>query len=139
MSLNLAAEAATAIRARLPEAPRVAIVLGSGLKDFAENLEQSIAIPYNDIPHYPQPTVEGHSGELAFGYAGSLPVLAARGRLLDHPGWQGRTVVDHFQVAVGPLRGLRWRGGLDICLCRWGRRWCGRRAAGAGEHRDGEQ
>ena len=56
-----AEEAAAAIRERIAIAPRVAIVLGSGLGSFAEQIERPAAISYSAIPNFPQPTVEGQA------------------------------------------------------------------------------
>lgn len=81
-----AEEAAAAVQAKLPQKPQVAIILGSGLSDFADNLENQITIPYDEIPHYPQPTVPGHVGQLVFGQASGLPVIAARGRFHYYEG-----------------------------------------------------
>ncbi|UCD36822.1 MAG: purine-nucleoside phosphorylase [Fidelibacterota bacterium] len=88
MSRSQVEEAAHAVRERLPENPRVAIVLGSGLSDFSDNLSQPVTIPYSEIPHYPELTVPGHVGKLVFGWVDSLPVLVARGRFHyyeEHP------------------------------------------------------
>lgn len=81
-----AREAAEAVLERLTERPKVAIVLGSGLGDFADTLTAPVRIPYDDIPHYPQPTVPGHVGELVLGRVGNLPVLTARGRFHYYEG-----------------------------------------------------
>ena len=68
------AEAAQAIRAKTAEVPRVAIVLGSGLGDFANGLAQSVAMPYTTLPHWPASRVIGHEGKLVIG--------SARGKVL---------------------------------------------------------
>ncbi|MFH1852530.1 MAG: purine-nucleoside phosphorylase [Candidatus Neomarinimicrobiota bacterium] len=80
------------VRERIGTAPAVAIILGSGLGDFADNLEQKITIPYHAIPGYPRPTVEGHAGELVFGLLGTVPVLAAKGRFHFYEGHALETV-----------------------------------------------
>jgi purine-nucleoside phosphorylase len=82
-----AEEAAAAIRPRIAVAPRVAIVLGSGLGSFAERIEQSVAIPYTDIPHFPRPTVEGHSGRLGVGSIAGIPVAVMQGRVHAYEGY----------------------------------------------------
>jgi len=86
------AEAAEAVQSALPETPRVAVILGSGLSDFATNLANRTVIPYDRIPHYPALTVPGHVGELAFGYLDRVPVLAARGRFHYYEGHSLETV-----------------------------------------------
>lgn len=80
-------EAADAVRARLgARAPAVAIVLGSGLGQFAERLTDAVRIPYADIPHFPAPTVIGHSGELVAGTLEGRPVLVQSGRFHMYEG-----------------------------------------------------
>ncbi len=92
MPPDLAEEAAAAVRQRLPETPAAAIVLGSGLSDFARTLDNPIVVPYAEIPHYPQPTVPGHVGELVFGHVNGLPVITARGRFHYYEGHPLETV-----------------------------------------------
>jgi purine-nucleoside phosphorylase len=77
-----AIEAATAaVRARLGNAaPRVAIVLGSGLGDLADAVAKPTRIPYADIPGFPAPGVAGHKGELVAGTLEGVPVLVQSGR-----------------------------------------------------------
>jgi purine-nucleoside phosphorylase len=80
-------EAAAAVRGRLEgRAPRVAIVLGSGLGQFAERLEDAVRVPYAEVPHFPSPTVIGHSGELVAGSLGGRSVLVQSGRFHMYEG-----------------------------------------------------
>lgn len=74
------AEAASFLRGRLPVVPDVAVVLGSGLGDFAEGFSDAVAVPYGDIPHWPVSTVVGHAGKLVCGTVAGRPVLALAGR-----------------------------------------------------------
>ncbi len=90
--LQQAAEASTVVQSALPEAPRVAVILGSGLSDFAGALTDRTVIPHERIPHYPALTVPGHVGELTFGYLDRVPVLAARGRFHYYEGHSLDTV-----------------------------------------------
>jgi purine-nucleoside phosphorylase len=94
-----AEEAAFAIRKQLPAAPRVAIVLGSGLGSFADRIENPIAIPYTTIPHFPRPTVEGHSGRLVVGTIAGVPVAVMQGRVHGYEGYSP-------QEATFPVRVL---------------------------------
>ncbi|MGC9222323.1 MAG: purine-nucleoside phosphorylase [Terracidiphilus sp.] len=72
------AEAATSLKSRLGAfAPRLGIVLGSGLGAVAGAVTDAIVVPYSEIPHFPQSTVEGHSGRIVAGLLGGAPV--------DHP------------------------------------------------------
>jgi purine-nucleoside phosphorylase len=61
--------------------PSIAVVLGSGLGDFAENLSHKTVIDTNQIPHYPLSTVVGHKGKLIFGKFNAIPLLAFQGRV----------------------------------------------------------
>ena len=80
------------IRARRDAAPRVGLVLGSGLGSFAERLKNRIAIPYEEIPHFPVPSgVVGHAGELVLGDVGSTPVVVLSGRVHFY---EGRPMTD---------------------------------------------
>jgi purine nucleotide phosphorylase len=70
-----------AITAKAPGfRPRVAVVLGTGLGSFADEVEPVADIPYAALPGFPQPTVRGHAGELRLGKIGSLPIAVLRGR-----------------------------------------------------------
>ena len=82
------AEAAAFLRARLgARAPRVGIVLGSGLGAAAEAATDAVIVPYSDIPHFPQSTVEGHSGRLICGLLGGVPVVIMQGRVHFYEGY----------------------------------------------------
>ncbi len=61
--------------------PRVAIILGSGLGDFADSLPERTTISTEDIPHYPRSSVEGHKGKLVFAALDGVPILAFQGRI----------------------------------------------------------
>jgi purine-nucleoside phosphorylase len=90
MSLGIferAEAAAAAVRERIRVRPRVAIVLGSGLGSFAERVEQTAIVPYSEIPHFPQPTVEGHSGRLVAGSVSGVPVAVMQGRVHGYEGY----------------------------------------------------
>jgi len=60
--------------------PKVAVVLGTGLDSFAEEVEPVAEILYAELPGFPQPTVRGHAGQLRLGRIGALPVAVLRGR-----------------------------------------------------------
>lgn len=74
------ADAAAFLRGRLPRVPEVAVILGSGLGDFAEGLTEAVTVPYGQIPHWPAATVVGHAGKLVCGNVAGRPVLALSGR-----------------------------------------------------------
>ena len=90
-------EAAAVVRDRLaasPQlaAPRLAIILGSGLGGVVDLLdsEPRVVIPYGEIPHVPIATVAGHAGELVAGVAAGIPVLLLSGRAHAYEGWSHR-------------------------------------------------
>ncbi len=74
-------EAAEYLRRHLPGVPDTAIILGSGLGEFADTLEQKSAIATQDVPHYPLPTVPGHGGRLVAGRVAGTQVLVLQGRV----------------------------------------------------------
>ena len=76
----------------------MAIVLGSGLGSFAERIEQPVSIPYPEIPHFPRPTVEGHTGRLVVGTAAGTPVVVMQGRVHGYEGYSPEEVT--FPVRV---------------------------------------
>jgi purine-nucleoside phosphorylase len=73
-------EATAAIRARCGSLPQIAIVLGSGLGDFADTLTDSVATPYEQLPHWPASKVIGHSGRLVVGSVAGKRIAALAGR-----------------------------------------------------------
>jgi purine-nucleoside phosphorylase len=82
-----AGRAAKFILSKTKLRPRVAVVLGSGLGDFANDLTDSVAIPYAKIPGFPKSTVIGHAGRLVIGKAGSTVVAAMQGRVHLYEGY----------------------------------------------------
>lgn len=81
-------KAADAVRGRIGEVPRVAIVLGSGLGDFADTLGNATRLPYGEIPGWPASTVVGHAGQLVVGEVRGrrLAVLSGRAHFYEgHP------------------------------------------------------
>jgi purine-nucleoside phosphorylase len=93
------AEAAQFLRARLGKlAPRVAVVLGSGLGAVANRVTESVPIPYREIPHFPQSTVEGHSGRIVAGRIGGAPVIVMQGRVHYYEGYTPQQVTFPMRV-----------------------------------------
>ena len=60
--------------------PRIALILGSGLGAFADTLTATTALSYDDIPHWPRATVDGHAGQLIVGRHAGLPLAVMQGR-----------------------------------------------------------
>jgi len=73
-------ESTAAIQTKSRLLPRVGIILGSGLGDFANHITHPTSIPYHEIPFFPKLSAAGHAGELILGYFGQLPIVAMRGR-----------------------------------------------------------
>jgi purine-nucleoside phosphorylase len=86
-------EAAAAIRARCGRLPDTAIVLGSGLGDFADTLLDAVATPYGELPHWPASKVVGHAGRLVIGDVQGRRVAALSGRTHFYEGHDLSTVV----------------------------------------------
>ena len=91
-------EAVRLIESRTKARPRVGLVLGSGLGAFAKTLDEAIAIPYGEIPHFPVSTAIGHKGELVIGLCGGVPVAVMAGRVHYYEGYSPAEVV--FPVRV---------------------------------------
>lgn len=68
------------LKAKLPEKPKIGIVLGSGLGAFIKDMKVELTIPFKDIPNFSAPTVDGHSGNFIFGHVGKVPLVALQGR-----------------------------------------------------------
>ena len=66
--------------------PTVGLILGSGLGDYADTLEDRVSIPFSQIPHFPVPTVPGHSGALVFGKKQGQQVVVLQGRIHYYEG-----------------------------------------------------
>jgi purine-nucleoside phosphorylase len=88
-----------------PLAPRVGIVLGSGLGAVADAVANPVIVPYGDIPHFPQSTVEGHSGRLVAGMLGGVPVVVMQGRVHSYEGYTPQQVT--FPMRVLGTLGVR--------------------------------
>lgn len=73
--------------------PKVAIVLGSGLGDYANDIKVEAEIDYKDIEGFPVSTVPGHAGKFIFGYVGSVPVVCMKGRVHYYEGYDISDVV----------------------------------------------
>ena len=98
-------EAADAIRARVPEVPAVAIVLGSGLGDFAGSLGEAVTMPYAELPHWPASRVIGHAGTLVVGKTGGKTIAALAGRCHLYEGHDAGRVA--FAVRALGLLGVK--------------------------------
>jgi purine-nucleoside phosphorylase len=93
-----AEQAAQFILSKTKLRPEIALVLGSGLGGFADELDDAVRIPYADIPHYPKPTAEGHAGQLVIGKAGGVVVAAMQGRVHLYEGYSIKDIVFPMRV-----------------------------------------
>lgn len=73
--------------------PEIAIVLGSGLGDFADEIKVTAELPYSEIEGFPISTVAGHEGKYIFGYLGDIPVVCMKGRIHYYEGYAMSDVV----------------------------------------------
>jgi purine-nucleoside phosphorylase len=101
--------AARTIRARYSEEVRVALVLGSGLGAFADDIEDAVMIPYEEIPGFARPTVEGHVGRLVLGKIEGVPVAVMQGRFHYYEGYA-------FEEVIFPVRTLSFLGAKSLLL-----------------------
>jgi purine-nucleoside phosphorylase len=99
-----ATAAADFILTRTALRPRIGIVLGSGLGAFAGQLADATAIPFAEIPHFPQSTVPGHSGQLVIGTVSNIPVAVMQGRVHAYEGYRSDEVT--FPVRVLGCAGI---------------------------------
>lgn len=81
------------IENKIPFRPRLALVLGSGLGDYAERIEIEASIDYHEITDFPVSTVSGHKGRFVFGHIGSVPVVIMQGRVHFYEGYSIEEVV----------------------------------------------
>ena len=81
------------IEAKIPFRPRLALVLGSGLGDYAERIEIEASIDYREITDFPVSTVSGHKGRFVFGHIVSVPVVIMQGRVHFYEGYSIEDVV----------------------------------------------
>lgn len=73
--------------------PELALILGSGLGDYADTMDVVETLDYHDIEGFPVSTVPGHKGRFVFGYAGGVPIVAMQGRVHFYEGYRPQDVV----------------------------------------------
>lgn len=88
--------------------PTVGIILGSGLGSIAEKIQDSISIPYSDLPGFPVSTVVGHHGQMVLGYLDKMPVVCMQGRVHPYEGADSEA----FKIFIRTLKLL----GCEILL-----------------------
>lgn len=100
-----ASAAAEYLRSQTPLRPQIALILGSGLGAFADQVEEAVAVPYASIPHFPQSTVQGHSGKLVLGTIAGVAVAVMQGRVHAYEGYAMEQVT--FPMRVLGLLGIK--------------------------------
>jgi len=90
-------------------APRVGIVLGSGLGAVADAVDDAVVVPYDELPGFPRPSVEGHVGRAVLGRIGGMPVAVLQGRAHLYEGGD----LDAVRI---PVRALRAAGAETLVL-----------------------
>ncbi|MCR5357265.1 MAG: purine-nucleoside phosphorylase [Lachnospiraceae bacterium] len=81
------------VKDRIRFTPRVALVLGSGLGDYGNEIDVEATLPYNEINGFPISTVPGHKGQFIFGHVGDVPVVCMQGRVHYYEGYPISDVV----------------------------------------------
>lgn len=104
-TMEMINEAASFIRERLVQLPRIGMILGSGLGVLGDDVSDPVTIPYSAIPHFPQSTVEGHAGQLVIGELEGRQVLVMQGRFHYYEGYEMDAVT--FPVRVMYQLGIR--------------------------------
>jgi purine-nucleoside phosphorylase len=91
-------EAAQTLKKRISIQPVAGIILGSGLNALAESIKNAVYIPYNEVPHFPVSTVEGHIGRFVVGELEGKPVLVMQGRIHYYEGYTMQQVTLPIRV-----------------------------------------
>lgn len=97
------------VRERLPFVPRLALVLGSGLGEYADTVQVDGVIPYETIREFPRSTVEGHKGQFVFARIQGVPVVMMQGRVHYYEGYR-------MEDVVLPVRLMRLMGAEFLFL-----------------------
>ncbi len=98
MNYELIKKSADYLKEKFQETPSIGLVLGSGLGVLAEEIENAVHIPYNEIPEFPVSTVEGHAGQLVFGTLQGVTVVAMQGRFHYYEGYSMEKVTFPIRV-----------------------------------------
>lgn len=81
------------VQEKVPFKPKVALILGSGLGDYADGIQVEATLDYHEIDGFPVSTVSGHKGRFVFGYVGEVPVVIMQGRVHYYEGYSMEDVV----------------------------------------------
>jgi len=103
MNYETIKQSADFLKQKYENAPKIGLILGSGLGVLAEEIENAVKIPYSDIPEFPVSTVEGHAGQLVFGTINGVEVVAMQGRFHYYEGYS-------FEKVTFPVRVMKKLG-----------------------------
>ena len=103
--LELIKETEDWLKKRMTSNPKTAIILGSGLGEIVKEIDIKLEIPYEQIPHFPVSTVEGHSGKLIFGKLGNKDIMAMQGRFHYYEGYDMKQIT--FPVRIMKAIGIK--------------------------------
>ena len=104
-ALKIFNETLSYLKATYSHAPQVGIILGSGLGNFTDEVEVEKEISYDEIPHFPVSTVEGHKGKLIFGNLSGKKVVCMAGRFHFYEGYDAEQVV--LPIRIMKLLGIK--------------------------------
>ncbi|XMB85511.1 purine-nucleoside phosphorylase [Mycoplasmatota bacterium WC44] len=101
---NKVLESANFIKSKISYSPKISVILGSGLGDLVNHIENQEVIEYSEIPNFPEVTVKGHSGRLVFGTINGVEVMAMSGRFHFYEGYEMKQVT--YPIYVMKLLGM---------------------------------
>jgi purine-nucleoside phosphorylase len=108
------------IRSQSKLKPRMGIILGSGLGNFVNHIQVETTLPYDEIPSFHAPSVDGHSGRLILGHSGSVPIAVLQGRVHYYEGHSMASVVyptrSLSMLGIEILMLTNSAGGLDPAM-----------------------
>jgi len=97
------------IKSKIDFKPKIAVVLGSGLGNFADGINVKRTLNYSDIPNFPQSTVQSHKGRFVFGYINDIPLVLMQGRFHNYEGYSP------YQIVL-PIRVMKLLGAEILIL-----------------------
>lgn len=101
-------QSATYIKKQITSLPKIGLILGSGLGELADEIANAVKLPYEEIPHFPTSTVEGHSGQIVIGELEGKSVIAMQGRFHYYEGYS-------MQEVTFPVRVMKELG-IDLLI-----------------------
>jgi purine-nucleoside phosphorylase len=96
--------AADFLASKVPMSPQIGMITGTGLGSLTEKMDVELRIPYEEIPHFPRSTIEGHKGTLVCGKLANKPVMAMEGRFHVYEGYTPEEIT--FPVRVMSKLGI---------------------------------